>query len=364
MGRNEWDTKFADETAHLYAIRPIVKWAGNNGDAVRVSRFGAKNPDSGSTVWFHLPKPPKEGVTIKVTDKDGKLVCEAMGKSDVKKEERDEDDDGPIKREYKLKDGLNRFVWDMTYDGAEMIPGAKVDSGFPGMTIPATPGEYTVELLVGKQSFKQKAIVRPDPRVRPLPAPDAKVTKSNENDPLKISFTRDAADEKKESEQLAMALKVRDDITKLSQTVLRLRAILKQINLRKELLKGQDNAKELVKQSTEYAKKLNELEEKLHNPKAKVVYDVFGPRGGAMLYSQLTWLLGNLIDGDGPPTKAQREFTVEVEKRLTGHVEEFDKLTGDELKKLNEEAKKLGVPELYVPPVKKPGEKKEEKKVD
>jgi hypothetical protein len=31
---------------------------------------------------------------------------------------------------------------------------------------------------------------------------------------------------------------------------------------------------------------------------------------------------------------------------------------------LNEDAKKLGVPELYVPKVKKPGEKKEEKKVD
>ena len=57
-----------------------------------------------------------------------------------------------------------------------------------------------------------------------------------------------------------------------------------------------------------FGKKLATLEEKLHNPKAKVVYDVFATKPGAMLYSQLTWLLGNVIDGDGEPTKAQLEL--------------------------------------------------------
>ncbi|MFO0935238.1 MAG: hypothetical protein U0798_01845 [Gemmataceae bacterium] len=349
----EWDPKHADETAHIYPIHSTVKWAGNNGDAVHSGRTGAKNPDTGSTVWFHLPKPPKDGVTIKVTDANGKLVCEAKGKADAKTEDRDEDDDDPIKREFKLVEGTNRFVWDLTYDGAEIIPGAKVDSGFPGMPLPVAPGEYTVELLVGKQSFKQKAIVRPDPRVRPLPAPDAKITKASTPDPTQIRVA--LADEKKEAERVEMSLKVRDEITKLSQTVLQLRGVLKQINLRKELLKGQDNAKDLLKHSSDYAKKLNELEEKLHNPKAKVTYDIFGPKGGAMLYSQLTWLLGNIVESDFPPTKAQKEFSEETTKKLAGYVEEFQKLTGDELKKLNEEARKLGVAELFVPPVKKPG---------
>ena len=43
---------------------------------------------------------------------------------------------------------------------------------------------------------------------------------------------RDLADQEK------LSLRVRDDITKLSDTVSRLRAIKKQIALRKELLKG------------------------------------------------------------------------------------------------------------------------------
>jgi hypothetical protein len=72
-----------------------------------------------------------------------------------------------------------------------------------------------------------------------------------------------------------------------------------------------------------------------------------------MLYSQLTWLLGNAIDGDGPPTKAQTELEAELAKVLAGHATEFDALTADGLKAVNEAAKKAGLPELYLPPAKK-----------
>ena len=158
------------------------------------------------------------------------------------------------------------------------------------------------------------------------------------------------------TEQQDLALQLRDDITKLSQTVLRVRALQKQIGLRKDLLKENDDAKQLLKDSEAFGKKLSAVEEKLHNPKAKISYDVFAAKGGAMLYSQLTWLLGNAISGDGPPTKAMADLAADLEKQLSPHVAEFDKLVKEDLTKLNEAAKKLGVPELYVPPVK---EKKE-----
>jgi hypothetical protein len=77
-----------------------------------------------------------------------------------------------------------------------------------------------------------------------------------------------------------------------------------------------------------------------------------------MLYSQLTWLLSNLTDGDGPPTKAQVELADVLEKELTGHLAAFDKLAKEDIDTLNAAAKKLGVPELYVPPAKKPAESK------
>ena len=35
-----------------------------------------------------------------------------------------------------------------------------------------------------------------------------------------------------------------------------------------------------------------------------------------MLYSQFAWLLANLTDGDGTPTKAQQELADDLEKQL------------------------------------------------
>ena len=70
----------------------------------------------------------------------------------------------------------------------------------------------------------------------------------------------------------------------------------------------------------------------------------------------------NLTDGDGGPTKAQKELADDLEKELTGLLNQFDGAVKNDLAKLNEMAKKLGVPELYVPPAKKPDAKPAAKK--
>ncbi len=115
----------------------------------------------------------------------------------------------------------------------------------------------------------------------------------------------------------------------------------------------------MLKQSEALGKKLDGIDEKLHNPKAKISYDIFAARGGAMLYSQYAWLLGNLVDADGAPTKPQLELADDLEKQLTALVKQFDGVAKDDVGKVNDAAKKLGVPELYVPP---PAKKKEEAK--
>ena len=227
-------------------------------------------------------------------------------------------------------------MWDMTHDGAETIPGAKVDSGDPGLRVPVAPGTYTVTIAASGQTLKSTVEVKSDPRL-------AAARRASPGDifaPARLQ------------EQEALALRVRDDISKLSESVARIRAIKKQLDLRKELLKDRTDAKELLKQSAALAKKLDDLEGKLHNPKAKISYDVFSARGGAMLYSQLAWLLVNLTGADGAPTKPQRDLADDLEKQLGSLLKSFDTLAADDLAKLNAAAKTLGVPELYVPPVK------------
>ena len=76
-----------------------------------------------------------------------------------------------------------------------------------------------------------------------------------------------------------------------------------------------------------------------------------------MLYSQFAWLLANLVDADGAPTRAQLELADDLRKQLNELVSKFEGVARDDVGKLNGIAKKLAVPELYVPP---PVRKKDE----
>ncbi len=375
-----WKPALADKPAHLYDVQSATKWALGSGGIFPNRATSTKNPDYGAVVWYHLKDEPKEDVTLEVLNASGKVIAKAEKKAKKNKpqsggreapesdDEDDEDDENQEKKVRKMpaEKGLNKFVWDFTHDGADTIPGAKVDAGNPGMSIPAAPGKYTVKLTVGKLTQSAAVEVKADTRGHSAQAEKAllaDLTGQLGNRSGQIRFPEAGLNgfEKKLSEssssdaaaQETFALQLRDHIQQLTDTVLRLRAVQKQIGVRKELFKDDKAAEQQLKDEAAFAKKVATLEEKLHNPKAKVVYDVFAAKPGAMLYSQLTWLLGNAIDGEGLPTKAQTELESELAKVLGGYVGEFDKLTGDDMKKVNESAKKAGLPEVYLPPAKK-----------
>ena len=69
----------------------------------------------------------------------------------------------------------------------------------------------------------------------------------------------------------------------------------------------------------------------MHNPRAKVAYDILAQKGGAKLYSQLAWLFEMLKDSDGPPTQGVREVHAEQEKLLDQHLVEWRSLRSGDL---------------------------------
>lgn len=350
----------AKKAAHLFAVQPATAWRytwGGPTSGFTPNAVG-QNPDAGAVVWYSLGESFKGEVTIEVLDAKGTVVATAKGKREPgappKDDKKDKDDPNAPKRKLEPTAGLNKFAWDLTHDGAKVIPGAAVDMGSADANVPVAPGTYTVRLTAGNQKLTQTVTVTADPRWLARAARSLKPDERVKIEAVGGALPEEAA-QKGLTEQQALALAVRDDITKLSDTVARIRAIKKQIDLRDELLKERDEAKDLLKQTEALNKKLDAIEEKLHNPKAKISYDIFAQKGGAMLYSQLAWLLANLTDGDGAPTKPQRELAAEFQKELTGLVSKFEALAKDDIAKLNDAAKKLGVPELYVPPpAKKP----------
>ncbi len=154
-------------------------------------------------------------------------------------------------------------------------------------------------------------------------------------------------------------MEIRDDITKLARTVEQLRAVKKQLEERDDLLKDDEKAEALVKASKELAAKLDALDEKLQNPKAKVDYDILMQKGGAQLYSQLAFLFETVKDADGAPPQGLRDQYAEQKKLLEQYEEEWKSLKERDLEKLNDEAKKEGYPFVIVPAE---GKEKEEAK--
>jgi hypothetical protein len=94
------------------------------------------------------------------------------------------------------------------------------------------------------------------------------------------------------------------------------------------------------------------LEEKLHNPKAQVSYDILAMKGGAKLYSQLIFLYNLLLESDGAPTQGVKDVYAEQAAELHKLEKEFDSLAGGDVARLNQEAKKIDVPGVLVPAAK------------
>ena len=189
--------------------------------------------------------------------------------------------------------GIQRAVWDLRYDGARKIKNGRIDTGDPDNGPRVPPGSYTVKLTAGGKTLTAPLKVVPDPR-GDLPQTDL-----------------DA--------QAAFAVRVRDDISKLTDLVNQLRSVQEQLKARNASLaarKADAGVADLIGESDAAIKKAFAIEDKLHNPTAEVVYDILAMRGGARLYSRLSPLQMWALESNGAPTAGMTQVLAEQEKEL------------------------------------------------
>src|SRR6185295_5541175 len=308
---------------YLFPVPEAVGWELHGAPA---DSWTGQNPPRGARVYYWLEKEPKGDVTLEVLDAAGTVAVtlsskprEATGSSEYVKEETDQLKELALPKAA----GVQRAVWRLAWDGAEMIPNAKLDSGYPLIGPTAVPGSYTVRLTVDGKTATAPLVLRPDPRVS-LPQADLEA-------------------------KLRFSLAVRDAVTRLSRDVVRLQAVRRQLAQRNELLAKDERAKPLVDSSQALVAKLDDLEARMHNPKAEIAYDVLAMKGGAKLYSRLSPLLNWSDRGNGPPTEGmQQVFAAQLEE-LNGYEAELSGLIEKDLAELNQAAGQLGVPGIYVP---------------
>ena len=311
------------KAVHLFAPPDAVRWD-YRGGYDRLWR--AENPPAGAHIYYWLKSEPKGEVRIEILDAAGRHVAALSSKprpapgasDDVKDEE-----EAAKKLALPKGAGFEAGAWDLSWDGAEMIPGAKLDSGDPRFGPRAIPGSYTVRLTVDGTTETAPLKVLPDPRSR--------------------------VSQEDLAEQLRLSLEIRDSITRLTRAVQRLRSVRGQLAARNELLSGNATAAPLVQGSAALIARLDDLEARLHNPKAEVVYDILAKKGGAKLYSRLAPLLDAAKTGDGAPTQGVRDEYARESRELDADLAELDRLLGADLAELNRTAAGLSLPAIYVP---------------
>jgi len=316
----EYDSKIANESAFLFAPAAATRW--HYGAGAWGTRAGFPNPPHGATIYYSLKDADKNEVKIEILDSGNKVVRtlsstpqEAMGSDD--NEDLDE-----IKNAALSKDaGVQRAVWDLQYDGARKIKGGKIDTGDPADGPRVAPGTYTVRLTAAGKTLTAPLTVAADPR-GDLP-PDVLAA------------------------QAAFAIRVRDDISRLTDLVNQLRSVRDQLKARTTALeprKSESGVADLITASEAAIKRADALEDKLHNPTAEVVYDILAMRGGTRLYSRLSPLQQWAVEAAGTPTTGMTQVLAEQEQELASLESETKAFLSNDVASLNQRATTVSVP--------------------
>ncbi len=301
---------------HLFPVSDAIRWRYEGGSRERNS---FDDPPRGAIINYYLKEKPKGDITIEILDAQGRTVNTLSSKPKSWRGEGDFDDEEARKKAALPSDkGVQRGVWDLRYAGAEKILNSKLDAGDPSLGPMALPGTYTVKLTAEGKTATTTVRVQLDRRVH----------------------IADAA----LREQLDFALMIRGEINQLASLVNQLRSIRDQLRNRLDPIRDEPKAKGLMDAAQSLIGKLDTLEQKLHNPKAEVVYDILAQKGGAQLYSRLCPLLNSAAESDDPPTQGIRTLNGDLAGLLKQYDAQLKSWISTDLAAINEIAKKLDVP--------------------
>ena len=316
----EWSKEIADTATHLFPPRPAVRWE------YRSSFHGdgeGDNPPRGAVINYYLKKKVDGEITMEIFDPAGVLVRKLSSKKETPDYEKDDPDAPYLHREESVlstEAGTQRVPWNLEYESAAVIKKAKTE-GNPKDAPRVAPGTYTVKLVVEGKTVTTPLEVRPDPR---LSVPAAEI-----------------------GEQVAFAQKVQAQVTRLATLVAQIRSVREQVRLRSEALDGSARAVDWTSAAKDLMAKCDALEEKLHQPKAEVEYDILAK--GARLYARLSPLLGYVVDGSGAPTKGMRDVFNDQVRELDGLEAEWKTLVSSDLAALGKKGRELNLGDIVVP---------------
>jgi hypothetical protein len=205
--------------------------------------------------------------------------------------------------------GANRFVWDMRYPGAEVLPDAVFQGSSQGPR--AAPGTYRVELEVGGRTMSQSFEILKDPRIE---YSDAELV-----------------------EQFEFLLAVRDKLSETMRVVRRIREMRAEAERRVEQAGGSDRLRQTLQALND---ELYPLEERLVQYRARAGQDLIAQPTG--IDSKLARLMNFASMADAPPTEGQRELFERLSQGVDERARAVERIEQNEYAELLRMARPIG----------------------
>jgi photosystem II stability/assembly factor-like uncharacterized protein len=285
----------------------------------------SKKPDSNSP-GAAAPAENKDDaeapkITLDILDSSGKVI-----RHFPKKEEEDQQDEGlggasrnagPLPAEA----GLNRFVWDLGYEGASAVPHAPLWGGSTRGP-EAMPGTYLVRLTVLGKAYTAPLQIEPDPRL--------KVTQTDLQ------------------KQFDLLIKIRDKVTETDDAINQIRDLRDQVNAINKRLKDDPRAKTVADAGKSLDKKMTEVEEALIQTNAKSGQDVLN--FPIRLNNQLVALGGVVGSATSAPTQQSYEVFDMLSKSVDEQLAKWKTILSTDVKAYNDAVKQQEIPALIPKP--------------
>ena len=279
--------QFTDEVAknEVYLYKTATAYRVHNVDIQDVPKpiLVGQNPPPGAVIYYYLKQAPKGETTIEILDAAGNMIRKySSNKMEPLEEPLDPDDKKPEKQ-VKAEAGLNRFLWDLRYEGASRVPDYylfEYKDGARGP--PAVPGQYQVRLTVDGKSQTAPLQLKLDPRVK--------------------------VEQAEMEKQFKLLIEIRDELSRVYDAVNQIQDLRSQVDGLKKRLPENDNSKTVQNTAGALDQKLVSVRDTLINLRISANEDslAYPPQiDGKLAY------LAMAITGssDSAPTEAQyREF--------------------------------------------------------
>ncbi|MDW8467517.1 MAG: hypothetical protein RML35_15575 [Chloroherpetonaceae bacterium] len=218
----------------------------------------------------------------------------------------------------KVKQGCNRFTWNMRYADAARFEGLILWAG--GTQGPkAVPGKYEARLSFAGKTEKVSFEIIKDPRVQ--------------------------ATQKDLEEQFEFLIAIRDKLTETHETIKQLRDVREQLaNLTRRLPK--DEAKELHTAAKEISDRLTKIEETLYQTKNRSSQDPLN--FPIRLNNKLSALASLAGRGDNKPTDQMIVVRNELVKQIDEQLAAFRAIMEKDLPAFNELVRQKSIPSIII----------------